>query len=369
MKRIGIWFCFLVLALALVGCGDKDDDEINVATPSPTSAPDYYHDCGGTITLGEYKGLSYDEPSLEVTDEELEEEIKEILKNQPNYEKDDSRDETEVKSGDILNIDYLGKVDGEAFSGGTAEGATLEIGSKSFIDGFEDALIGKKVGETCDIDVTFPDPYKNNTDLSGKAAVFTVTINYVCKVNEELTDAYVSDYTSDKYKTVADFRAYLKESMEQEKEDNAENEKLLQLINQVIDNSTITVDQEDVDYYYADAISVYEYYASMYGQSVADFVVMMGVAEDYETFQENMKKQAEETVKQYMVLEAIVEAEKMELSDEEYNEAVKEYMDGVGATDQATFESTYGVDYIRYCILTDKAWDIIISNAKATATK
>lgn len=369
MKRIGIWFCFLVLALALVGCGDKKEEEINVATPSPTSAPDYYHDCGGTITLGEYKGLTYEEPSKEVTDEELEKQIEEILKNNPNYEKDDSRDGTEVKKGDVLNIDYAGKVDDKAFQGGTAKDAELEIGSKSFIDGFEDALIGKKVGETCDINVTFPDPYKNNPDLAGKEAVFTVTINYVCKVNKELTDAYVTDYTSEKYKTVADFKAYLKESMEKEKAENAENEKLRQLIDQVIKNSTITVDQADVDYYYKDAVSVYEYYASMYGQSVSDFVVMMGVAEDYETFQKDMKKQAEETVKQYMVLEAIVEAEKMEISEEEYSKAVKEYMDGVGATDQATFESTYGVDYIKYCILTDKAWDIIISNAKATASE
>ncbi len=365
MKRIVGLVCFLVLAFALAGCGDKEE-EITVVTPSPTTAPDYYHDCGGTITLGEYKGLTYDEPVTEVTEEEVDEEIKSILEYSPNYEEDESRADTEVADGDILNIDYLGKVDGEAFSGGTAEDAILEIGSDRFIDGFEDALIGKKVGETCDIDVTFPETYSNNPDLAGKDAVFTVTINYVCKVNEEITDAYVSEYTDGDYETVEEFRTYLKESLEEEKEANAENEKLLQLINQVIENSTITVEQEDVDYYYADAVSVYEYYATMYGQSLEDFIVMMGLSEDYEAFETEMKKQAEETVKQYMVLEAIVEAEKIELTDEEYATAVKEYMDTVGATDQETFESTYGVDYIRYCILTDKAWDVIISTATAS---
>lgn len=363
MKKLMITTLLLSLALFLCSCGKKDDNTIDVNPPSPTAVPDYLHECGGKITLGEYKGLTFSNDT-EVTDKDVEEAVKEFLDYAPNYVKDESRDNTEVKDGDVLNIDYLGKMDGEAFAGGKAEGATLEIGSNAFIDGFESSLIGKKVGETCDITVTFPKSYPNNPDLAGKPAVFTVTINYVCMKLDELTDEYVAAQTQEKYKTVDEFLKYLRESLETEKKDNLEANKLRQLIDKVIENSTFEVDSADIKYFVERTMGEYENYASMYGMTVKDLVMAMGDYKNYEDFEKEVNDGAEQTVKQYMVLQAIAKAENIALDDAAYKKAAEEYMKGTQIDNLADFEGTYGKDYIVYCITCDMAWDVLIDNAK-----
>lgn len=361
MRKLLVFTVIVGMLWALTACGKKDDDNsIEVNPPSPTAVPDFFYECGGTITLGEYKGLTFSNDT-EVSEKEIEDAVKELLSVYPNYVKDETRDNTEVKDGDVLNIDYLGKVDGVAFSGGEAKGANLEIGSNSFIEGFESSLIGKKVGETCDINVTFPKVYQNNPDLAGKPAVFTVTINYVCTKVDELTDDYVKTYSDDKYKTVEEFKKYMKETLEAEKKDNLENAKMLQLINAAIENATITVDSKDVEHYAADTIEQFKTYASMYGE---EYLLMMYGFETYEDFEKNARERAEETVKQFMVLQAIVKAEGIVLDEESYKQAANEYMKEVQIDDLEAFEGTYGKDYIQYCILTDKAWKVLIDNAK-----
>ncbi len=363
MKKLLIMTVLLSLALFLCSCGKEDDNKIEVNTPSPTAVPNYLYECGGKITLGEYKGLTFSNDT-EVTDKDVEDAVKELLERYPNYIKDETRDNSEVKDGDVLNIDYVGKMDGKEFNGGKAEGATLEIGSKSFIDGFESSLIGKKVGETCDITVTFPKVYDKNPDLAGKPAVFTVKINYVNKTLMELTDDYVKAQTKDKYKTVDEFMKYLRESLETEKKNNLESNKLRQLIDRAIENATIEVDAQDVKHFVDQTMSEYESYSAMYGMTVKELVLAMGDYKDYAEFEKDVNDGAEQTVKQYMVLQAIAKAENIVLDDETYKKAAQEYMEGTQIKDLESFEGTYGKDYIVYCITCDKAWDILIDNAK-----
>lgn len=367
MKKRVLLVALVVAMLALLTACSDENGEGGIATATPTPAVEYYRDCGGEVVLGQYKGLEYEHISTKVTDEELEEDIKAILEMYPNYQKDESRAGTAVKDGDYINIDYTGYMDDEAFENGSDEDFVLEIGSNTFIDGFEEGLIGKTIGETVDINVTFPDPYNNNPDLAGKPAVFKVTINHACTVLEEMTDEYVAGYTEDKYKTVAEFKEVLREELEEEKKSSKESKMWDALVKMVVENSEFkTIDQADVDFYYNSSIESVEYTATMYGMTLEQIVVYYAGYESLDAFYEEEKEYAESTVKQYMVLEAIADAENITVTDEIYKEFVTEYMSQVSATDQATFEASYGRDYIEFCIRNDLALEFIRDNATIT---
>lgn len=129
------------------------------------------------VKLNDYMNMTVElSKDYTVSDADIQSYIEYLMSMYPSYEVSDKKT---VESGDVVNIDYVGKIDGEEFSGGSATGQHLEIGSGSFIDGFEDGLIGKNVGETVELNLTFPEDYTNNTDLAGKAVVFTVTINSI----------------------------------------------------------------------------------------------------------------------------------------------------------------------------------------------
>ena len=161
-KRMGLLVCLLFTAAFLGGCGGKYTtlEELNT---------DKY------VTLGEYKGLEISVPVMEVTDDYIDNYIGFILSSQSQWEV--VSEDRPAKMGDMVNIDYVGKIDGEAFAGGTDQGYDLQLGSGAFIPGFEEGLVGAVKGETRDVTLTFPDPYLNNPDMSGAEAVFTVTIN------------------------------------------------------------------------------------------------------------------------------------------------------------------------------------------------
>ncbi len=367
MKKNFLLVALVVAMLALLtACGD-DKGEGGIATATPTPEVEYYRDCGGEVVLGQYKGLKYEHISTKVTDKELEEDIKGILEMYPNYQKDESRAGTAVKDGDFINIDYTGYMNDKAFENGSDKDFVLEIGSNTFIDGFEEGLIGKTIGETVDINVTFPDPYKNNPDLAGKPAVFKVTINHACTVLEEMTDEYVKGYTDDKYKTVDEFKEALRKEMEEEKKSSKESKMWDALVEMVMKDSEFkTIDQADVDFYYNSSIESVKQTATMYGMTLEQIVVYYAGYNSLDEFYKEEKEFAEETVKQYMVLEAIAKAENLTVTDAIYSEFVTNYMQQVNATDQATFEASYGRDYIEFCIRNDLALEFIRDNATIT---
>ena len=204
---------------------EADTEETYEKVPRPDyTASDY-------VELGEYKGLTVKIAPIEVTDEEI------LAQISANAGSDAMEDVTEgtVEEGDTANIDYVGKLDGEAFDGGTAKGYDLEIGSGTFIDGFEDGLVGVKIGDTVDLTLTFPESYPSE-ELAGKETVFTVTVNSVKRM-KELTSDLVSTITDGEYTDVDAYKESVKETLIKNKED------LYPLVKEkLIDPNTIIVD-------------------------------------------------------------------------------------------------------------------------------
>jgi trigger factor len=368
MKKVCILMILLVAAFTvLTACKGGSN---NNTTVTPTGAPtSYYHRCGGEITLGEYKGLKATQQKTVVSEADIDAEIAGLLATQPNYEKDPTRDGTLVKEGDALNIDYAGKIAGVAFDGGTAQDYFLVIGSNKFIEGFESSLIGKKVGETVDINVTFPSSYPNNPDLAGAAAVFTVSINYVGTQVDEITDAYVTRYFSKIAKNVAELREYARKELQAKADDKAEALAKNSIIDQAIANAQYgSIDQADVDYFYDLSLASIRNYAQMYGQSEETiFNSIYGSSYGtYTEFKEQAKLHAEASVKQYMLLQAVAEAEKITLTDEEFKKAVEGYMEMNNVSDYNQFLASYGEDYLSYLALCDKTLLFIYDNAEIT---
>lgn len=191
----------------LAGCGNSQKQENEAAYLKDI-------DTSGYVTLGEYKGMDLALEEPEIPEEYLESYIQYVLTNNPEYV--DITDRA-VQTGDVVNIDYEGKLDGVAFAGGTAQGADLTIGSGQFISGFEDGCIGMEIGQTRDVEARFPDPYKNNPDLAGKTAVFTVTLNGIREVKiPELTDEYVASLGMEDCETTQEYRAFLRDILIQQ---------------------------------------------------------------------------------------------------------------------------------------------------------
>ena len=221
--------------------------------------------------------------------------------------------------GDTVNIDYKGVMDGVAFDGGTAQGASLELGSGSFIAGFEDGLVGLNPGETVDLNISFPDPYLNNPDMSGKPAIFTVTVNSISVLElPELTDEFVAGLGTEECSTVEEFRQYMSDSILEEKQLAYEEEKEAMALDQIMQTSEFKKDMPEgmITRLKDGLMNNVGNYASMYGMSLPDYVAAVygGTAETYDTTLTNLSV---EMAKQYMVMQVIAEKEGLTVSDEE----------------------------------------------------
>lgn len=262
-------------------------------------------DISECITLGEYKGLSVSLDSVEVTAEELQEKIDMDLASHTTQEVVIGR---KVQDGDIVNIDYEGKKDGVAFDGGTAQGFDLEIGSGTFIPGFEDGLIGASKGETLDLNLTFPEQYQS-AELAGQEVVFTVTVNEIKqKVVPELTDEVVKSI-NEKYTSVDDYKKAIEEKLKIEKEESANSKAKEELLQKAIDASEITympgwVVRQKTDLMRKSA----EKYAQNYGITFDDFLSQV-LGQTEEMFLADCVEYAKEDAKQAFVIYAIAEAE------------------------------------------------------------
>lgn len=319
------------------------------------------------VELGEYKGIEVTVDSTDVTDEEVTTQIEATLKKAATKEEVTDR---AVEDGDIVNIDYVGKVGGEKFDGGSAEDYDLTIGSGSFIDDFEDQLIGANIGDVVKVNVTFPDDYSSK-DLAGKDAVFTVTINGIKEtVVPKLTDKWVKKYTADdevQYTTVEEYKEAVKADLKVQKEEAAATNKTADVLTAIVENSKITGYPEDeIDAYIADMKAYYESIASMYGTDFKTLLTSMFNMTE-EQFNEEANTLAKETIARQMVCKLIAKSEGMTVSDEEYQAGLEQY-----ATDYSndsttytaeSFEEEYGKDVITENILLEKVLDFITENA------
>lgn len=374
-----------VASIAFTGCSSKSAETTTQATTEatsqttstdesvtdPTATQDgsdsasagSYLDPKGEVTLGKYLGVEVAKEKVEVTDEEVATDIQNEIENSTYYE--EVTDHDTVQNDDVVNIDYVGSIDGEEFEGGADSGYDLDIANSTFIDGFAEGVIGMKVGEKKDVVVTFPDPYVNNEDLSGKEAVFAVTLNKIEKeVTPEFNDEYVQE--NSEYSTVEEYKAARKEEMLAEKEETAATNWEQAVLQNVIDGSTFTnLSDADIESYVAEMTSYYESMAESYGIDFATFL-MYFMGTDEATFKEQAKTQGDFVVKQNLVLKKIIETENLTVSDEEYATGLAEYAAQYGYEDTAEFENTVGKESVQEALVYDKAYNLIISSAVAT---
>ena len=364
--------CAALFGTFAVGCGKAETDPAETAQESAgesaaeegTAAgmedygPEAYLSgitVSDYVTLGEYKGVKVSVDAAVVTDEYLDSYIDYVL--QSNMLTTQVTDRP-VQEGDIVNIDYEGKIDGVAFDGGTAQGYDLAIGSGSFIDGFEDGLIGAETGETRDVEVTFPEDY-HGTDVAGKDAVFTVTVNSISvETLPELTDEFVQGLGVGA-ETVEEYRQYAYDLLMEEQQANHDAEAEVAVLETVMNNAKLQDPPEDMtDRYYGRLIDNMNYYASMYGYDLETFLSLNGTSE------EAVRESAGDAAKQLITMQAVAEAEGIEVTDGELDEEIEANAVSMGYEDADAYREALDVEGYREYMLTEKVLDFLLENAE-----
>ncbi len=317
------------------------------------------------VTVTQYKGLRVPQPTPaeEVTDDQVEQVIESSLSASSTQEEVTDRS---AREGDVVNIDYTGYIDGEAFDGGSAEGADLELGSGSFIGatddyaGFEEQIEGHSAGDEFDITVQFPDPYDVNPDMSGTVADFHIVLNSVSEViTPELTDEWVQEY-SEESETVDEYREEIRTMIEDSLQASVESELESSVQSALMDNVEIKAYPEDrVEELTQQMTDYYTQIASLYGVELGDF------AESYlQMSEDDLNAQIDESVRQSVAMEEamklIAEKERLEPSDEEYEEAIAEYAELAGYDDVEEYAGQVGEDELKLSVMRDKVTDYLV---------
>ena len=273
------------------------------------------------VTLGEYKGLKVDKVSTRVTQKEVDEEIeKERERNARTVEVTDRA----VQDKDQVTLDFEGFVDGEAFEGGKGEKYPLTIGSGSFIPGFEDQLVGAEIGKEVEVKVTFPEDYQAE-NLAGKDAVFKCTVHEIkAKELPELDDEFVSD-VSDKSETVDEYKAEVKAKIKERKENEGKQKREDQSVEQAVANAQMDIPEPMIDLQARQMADDFARRIMQQGMSMEQYFQFTGL--DEEKMMEEFKPQAEKRIRTRLVLEAVVAAENIEISDERLDEELQKMAD------------------------------------------
>lgn len=369
----------LVMALSVTGCSqktatkDKDtkteetaktddaeetesDNTEDTSEDTPTTAELMAGiDVEKCVTLGDYKGVTVEKTIQSVTDEDVQNEIDNALANYP-VEVDQA-----AKEGDTVNIDYVGKIDGEEFDGGSDQGADLKLGSGKVIDGFEDGLIGARKGETRTLNLTFPEDYTQ--DLAGKAVEFTVTVNAVKEPLSEPTDQWVAD-NIEGYDNLADYKAGIRSEQEESNEQTAENQVRYAAWTQVIDNCTINEYPETLvevgKKLYEQQVKTYAKYA---GMELDAYIESSGLTQ--EEYQSNMEEYGKNVAAQALVCQAICDKEGFAIGDDDYQKALQDMLTEYGCTEDELIQ-TYGQDNVEQSIMLNRVSNLILENANVT---
>ena len=378
-KRAIMISMLLVIALSVTGCSqktatkDKDtkteetaktddaeetesDNTEDTSEDTPTTAELMAGiDVEKCVTLGDYKGVTVEKTIQSVTDEDVQNEIDNALANYP-VEVDQA-----AKEGDTVNIDYVGKIDGEEFDGGSDQGADLKLGSGKFIDGFEDGLIGARKGETRTLNLTFPEDYTQ--DLAGKAVEFTVTVNAVKEPLSEPTDQWVAD-NIEGYDNIADYKAGIRSEQEESNEQTAENQVRYAAWTQVIDNCTINEYPETLvevgKKLYEQQVETYAKYA---GMELDAYIESSGLTQ--EEYQSNMEEYGKNVAAQALVCQAICDKEGFAIGDDDYQKALQDMLTEYGCTEDELIQ-TYGQDNVEQSIMLNRVSNLILENANVT---
>lgn len=300
------------------------------------------------VTLNDYKNMKVTAYKPEVTDEDIEQYINSEMLN--GYITD-----RKVENGDVVNIDYVGKKDGVAFDGGTASGSDLEIGSGSFIEGFEEGLIGVMPGETVDLELTFPEGYPEKT-LAGQPVVFTVTVNGIAESMEyaDATDADLARLGLP-YETKDALWEAAKAEVEKNAEETFETSKTSAILNQILSESTI---KSVPEYLVEEQIQGFEtYMESMsqmyYGMNFEQYLEQTE-QKSLEDFEAEIRPDCETTVKQYLISEALARSENLEITDELIREYAQQDIEGYDGYTVDTYLDEVGYTTYRMFVLQEK---------------
>ena len=311
------------------------------------------------INLGDYKSVKVEKEALDVNDEKVNAEI-EIMRSNAGKLKEVADDEA-AQDKDVTNINFEGFIDGEAFDGGKAEGFDLTLGSKSFIDTFEDQIIGHKKGDEFDVNVTFPEEYHAES-LKGKPAVFKVKVNSIKRKEEaELNEDLAKELG---YDSVEDLKAKTKENLIKREETRIENEYRGKVVDAVVDTINFEIPEAVVEREIQFQINRFAQQLQMQGMSLNQYFEMTG--QDIEKMRESIKESAEKSVKRDLVLTEIAKAENVEATEEEVNAeldrtALMYGMDREGLIAEVRKSGNYArfIDEIKYQIINRKTVDLL----------
>ncbi|AIW30723.1 MULTISPECIES: trigger factor [Bacillus] len=290
------------------------------------------------VKLGDYKGLGIEKDDTAVTDEDVQNELKALQERQAELV---VKEEGAVENGDTVVLDFEGFVDGEAFEGGKAENYSLEVGSGSFIPGFEEQLTGLEAGAEKDVEVTFPEEY-HAEELAGKPAVFKVKIHEIkAKELPELDDEFAKDI-DEEVETLAELTEKTKKRLEEAKENEADAKLREELVLKASENAEADVPQAMIDTELDRMLKEFEQRLQMQGMNLELYTQFSG--QDENALKEQMKEDAAKRVKSNLTLEAIAQAENLEVTDEEveaeltkmaeaYNMPVENIKQAIGSTD------------------------------------
>ena len=272
------------------------------------------------VELGEYKGVEVTKADAEVTDADVEEELKKV---QDQNSRTVSVEDRAVKDGDMTVIDFEGFIDGEAFEGGKGENYPLTIGSHSFIDTFEEQMIGMNIGEEKELNVTFPEDY-HAENLKGKPATFKVTVKEIKeKQLPELDDDFAQDVSD--FDTLAEYKDDLKKKIAERKESEAKAKKESEAIEKVVEAAKMDIPQAMIDTQVNRMLEDFAMRLQQQGLSVEQYFQYTGMTAD--KIMEEMKPEAVKRIKNSLVLEAVAKAENIEVSEEEFEAELQKMAD------------------------------------------
>ncbi|MEC5422018.1 trigger factor [Virgibacillus sp. C22-A2] len=311
------------------------------------------------VTLGDYKGLEVEEQTVEVTDEEVDQDLENQRQQQAELV---VKEEGNVEEGDTVVMDFEGFMDDVAFEGGKGENHSLEIGSGQFIPGFEEQLVGKETGEDTEVELTFPEDY-HAEELAGKKATFKVKIHEIkSKELPELDDEFAKDI-DEEVETLDELKKKKREQLEEQKKQDAENQKRETLIEKASDNAQVDVPEAMVDTELDQMVKEFEQRLQAQGMTMEMYAQFSG--QDESALKEQMKDDAEKRVKTNLTLEAIVTEEKLEATDEDLS-AELEKMASMYGTEVDQLKQMLGgnTDALKGDLKMRKAIDFLVEHSK-----
>ena len=317
------------------------------------------------VTLGQYKGLNVAKKAVKVTAKQVDERIAQEQEKQARLIEVD----TAAANGNTVTMDFVGSVNGEKFEGGSAENYDLELGSNTFIPGFEEQLVGVKAGEVKDVKVTFPENYQAE-NLAGKEAVFTCTIKAV-KVKELPTvdDEFVKEISE--FDTLAEYKADVKAQLTKEAQEKADRDFEDEVVEKIVDSSKVEVPSAMIEREADEMVHEFEYRLMYQGLKLEDYLKYLNMTRDQ--LVDQYKDQAAKTVKVRLVMEALVKAENLTIEDKDIEEKMAKFAEQSSQTVEEFKKTLHKeqVDYIVNSIMNEKLLDMLTKEnlAKKTTVK